>query len=340
MARMLSQRCPKVPFQKLVLSIRKEYDLDDSSSQVEAGEVRAGQVALEDAPVIEDTLLSDVEPYWTPGAEPPTPIDTSGLEPLEIQEVVATLPTVAEEEAQAGEDLVDPEETSLFGNLRSVAETNDWAGNATGDAGFAPIGPPSGFITPPGFSPTRRGGDSMFRGFGLALNASGTYDSNITQADGSAGKDATDDFITSFGATLSYMAENSYWTFGGNYSGAYNFYLNNSDFSGYTQRGRLLANYDGAKLVASLTTGISTGRGGNRFLGTGNFVEQTQFDLGLSVGYALSEKTILTADAGTGYIATSGGDFSNTNSGFLGFGALWKYSPADCVWSGHSIYPR
>ncbi len=299
-------------------------DASEASSQDEASRAGDEGAQLDGSPVADDVLLSESEPYWTPGAEPPFSVDPSDLEPVIFDDEAVAASVMEAEEA---EKIEDPEESTLYQNLWSVAGANPWDGNSIGAAGFAPIAPPSGFNTPPSFYPTARGGDSMFRGFGLGVNLSGTYDSNILQSSNAAGGSSPNDFITSFGLSLSYLSQSSTWTFGGTYTGAYNVYANNSDFNGYTQSGSLIANYDDSKLSAALTAGISTGRGGNRFLGSSNFVEQTQVNVALAARYVYSAKTVFSANVGTGFTYTSGGNFSDTENVNFGVAALWRYSP-------------
>jgi len=286
--------------------------------QTEATTAADEGAQLGEDPLAANTATSEPQPYWTPEAEPPIFVDTADVAPVEFKDQTTVSSALAEEE---------PEETALYGNLWSMSGANAWHGNTIGAAGFAPIAPPSGFNTPPAAYHTGRGGDSILRGFGLAVNLSGTYDSNVTQSSGAGWNTKTDDFITSLGGSLSYMSQADVWTFGGSYTGAYNFYESNSDFNGYTQGGSLIANYNGAKLSATLATGLSTGRGGNRYLGTSDFVEQDQINVSLVARYVYSPKTILTADAGHGFTSTSGGNFSDTNASYLGFAALWRYSP-------------
>lgn len=275
-------------------------------------------VLLEDDPFATFAEISLPENYWMPEAESPIFGDTAGVAPIEFEDQATISSAVPEE---------DPKKSTLYDKLRSMAGANAWNGNTMGAVGSLPAGPPSGFNTPPVPSPAERGGDSILCGLGLAVNLSGTYDSNVKQSSGAGGRMAPDDFITRLGGSLSYMSRVSVWNLGGSYTGAYNYYENNSDFNGYTHSGSLIANYDGAKLSATLTTGLSTGRGGNRSLGTSEFVEQSQINVSLAARYVYSPKTTLSADASHNFTTTSGGDFSDTKGSDLGLAALWKYSP-------------
>lgn len=266
------------------------------------------------SPAIYEESPSD---YWFPAADPAF-ADLADVEPVEFEEQSTGFP-LSEDEGLA--------EEPLYQNLRAMSAANSWAGDTSGAAGFAPVGPPSGFNTvPAAFPTTSRGGDSLLRDISLAVNLSGTYDSNVNQSSGVGGRTKRDDFITSLGGTLSYMSKARVWTFGGSYTGAYNIYANNSQFDGYTQSGSLIANYDGGKLSTNITAGLSTGRGGNRFLGASDFVEQTQINVSIAARYVYSAKTVLTSTLSHGFTTTEG-PFSDTNGTSLGFAALYRYSP-------------
>lgn len=122
------------------------------------------------------------------------------------------------------------------------------------------------------------------------------------------------------------MSQAAAWTFGGSYRGSYNTYFNESDFSGYNQGGGLVANYDGAKLSATMNVGVDFDSGANRYYGASDFVERTNFTAGLTTRYRLSQKTSLQGNFGQSF-STSSGDYDDTESFDLGASALWRYSP-------------
>jgi hypothetical protein len=270
----------------------------------------------EKASVASSAANKESQAYWVPTGEPTIPLDTASVPPVEFEDP-ASASSLAEEE---------PDDLAFYDKLWHMSGANVWNGSTPGTAGFAPVGPPSGFNAPPAVYPAGRGGDSILRGFGFGVSLSGMYDSNVKQSSGAGSRDKPDDFITSLGGSVSYMSQADVWTFGGSYSGSYNFYENNSEFNGYSQSGSLIANYDGAKLSSSVTVGLSTGRGGNRYLGTSDFVEQDQINVALAARYVYSPKTTLSLDAGHSFISTSGGDFFDTNGSYLGLSALWRYS--------------
>lgn len=294
--------------------------------QTETQEVVAEVDPVKVASAIDDTLLSETEPYWTPGAEVPALANPESLDPIEFREDPISPVTMEAAEVGASNEMEDPEEPGLYDNPIAGSGADVLGFNSLNSVGFAPVSPPTGFHGLP-LGSVGVQDKSMLHRLGFVVHLSGTYDSNVLQS-GFVGQDhSQDDFITGLGGTLTFQSQARIWTFGGRYTGAYNYYLNNPEFSGYTQNGSLFANYNGAKLGASVTTNISTGRGGNRFLGTSNFVEQTQVSAHFSANYSYSEKTEFTTEAGTAFTTTDGGNFSNTNSGYLGFVALWKYSP-------------
>ena len=250
------------------------------------------------------------DPYWTPelvAAELP-PLDEIPLDESPLEEEIAE-----DEETQSSPLLYNP----VF---RAP-------GSAPGNAAYTFDGRPTGFNNAPVFLPPPDSGGKLLKGFNFSTNLTGTYNSNVTQATGRAGDPVDGDFIIGIGGTVSYLSTARLWTFGGNYSGSYDQYLENEDFSGFNQSAGLVANYNGAKLSASLNTGFSLGRGGNRNFAASSFVEQISINNNLSARYAYSAKTSITADAGYSFTTASGGNFSDTNSFNLGLAALWKYSP-------------
>ncbi len=189
----------------------------------------------------------------------------------------------------------------------------------------APLAP-SGFTGAPQASPPRIGtAGEILSGFSLSTSLTGTYDSNVTQSPGGSVAPIEDDFILRFGGSVSYLSKSTDWTYGGTYRAGYNEYFTQTDFSGLDQGGSLVANYQGGRLSASLTTGVDFDRGGNRYYSSA-FVEQTSFRTALTARYKLSAKTSLQGNIGQAY-TTSSGNFADTTSYDAGISALWRYSP-------------
>lgn len=163
-------------------------------------------------------------------------------------------------------------------------------------------------------------------GFSLAAALSGSYDSNVTQSPGLPLAPIEDDFIVNLGGRVDYLSKSSEWTFGGGYRGSYNEYLSNSEFSGYSQGGGVVANYEGGRLSVSFNGGIALDQGSNRNYSSA-FVEQTSYTAALSARYSLSKKTSLLGNIGETFTTASGGSFDDTESFDTGVSALWKYSP-------------
>ena len=272
---------------------------------------------MEDEPDT-SSAISQSQAYWMPEAESSVLGDTTGMEPIEFEDQSGAFQTFEDEEA---------DETLRSQNLGAVSGANYWPGSSMGAAGYAPVVPSSGFSGPPlALLPLGRSSDSILGGFGFGVNLSETYDSNVTQSSGVGGIPKSDDFITSLGGSLSYMSQARVWTFGGTYTGAYNWYANNTDFDGYSQSGIVTANYEGAKLSASLVLGVSSGRGGNRYYGLSSFVDQTYINGSIAARYVYSAKTVFTTNIDHSF-TTADGPFSDTTYGSVGFAALYRYSP-------------
>ncbi len=185
-------------------------------------------------------------------------------------------------------------------------------------SGFTSANPgfPMGGVTP---------GEGIFDGFSIAATFSGTYTSNATRSPGEPFAPIQDDFIFGLGGSISYLSKSTDWTFGGSYTGKYNQYLELSEYTGYDQTLGLVGNYDGTKLTASLTAGVSYTQGNNRYYSS-EFVQQTSYNFGLNVRYRLSSKTSLQGNLGQTFSTTSESSFNDTESFNLGLAALWKYS--------------
>ncbi len=274
-------------------------------------------VAEENAvlPLIEPDPSVGVDPYWTPELAPVS-LPLSGEDSLvefASDDLSAEAPATEEEETAA----------SPFATNSVFRDPGTGAGNAA----YTFDGRPTGFNNAPVIVPSGKSAGKRFKGFDFSTNLTGTYNSNVTQASDRPGDPVTGDFILGLGGTVSYLSSARVWTFGGNYSGSYDQYFDNGDFSGFNQSGGLVANYDGGKLSATFNTGLTFGRGGNRNYVSSSFVEQLDINSNLSVRYAYSAKTSVTADAGYSFTTASGGNFNDTSSSNLGFSALWKYSP-------------
>lgn len=195
---------------------------------------------------------------------------------------------------------------------------------------FGLPGPPDGFYASPAGS-TAGGGwvDSLLDGLSLGTTCSGTYNSNVAPGQGTTTTTSAseDDFIFTLGGNLNYMSTAPAWTFGGNYSGSYNQYLKNPDFSGYNQSGGVIVGYDVGKLSASFTTNIAYNEGSNRYYSS-NFVAQTSINSAFTARYRLSPKTFWVGDMSQSFTTASGGEnYNDTQSYAFGTSILWRYSP-------------
>ncbi|MES2922369.1 MAG: outer membrane beta-barrel protein [Verrucomicrobiota bacterium] len=190
---------------------------------------------------------------------------------------------------------------------------------------------PSGFSMLPGApapdtGSTAGSGEKIFDGFTLSTSLSGTYDSNVARSPGPPAAPIEDDFILTLGGRVDYLSKSSEWTFGGGYRGSYNEYFNQSEYSGYNQGAGVLANYEGGKVSASITAGVSLDRGSNQNYSSA-FVTQTSFTTNLTARYRISPKTSLQGDMSQNYTTADESDYSDTQNFAIGGSALWKYSP-------------
>lgn len=224
------------------------------------------------------------------------------------------------------------------GCLSGVILTGWFAGTGlaqtTASGRLAPWTPdiqrPSGFERIGPAFPTGTGPDSgILSGFSLSGFMSGSYDSNPGRGNTTPGVATGEDFTLSLGMSLGYSSPPDDLTFGGSYTGSYNAYLNNSDFSGFNQGLGLFTRYQAGRLDASLTVGIGFDSGSNRFYSS-SLVERTFFDTALDCRYSHSPKTSLTAGFSTSFSAasdkTADSDYGGTGSYDMNLGALWKYS--------------
>ena len=192
--------------------------------------------------------------------------------------------------------------------------------------GSALPGQPSGYAaTLPAENAGSNLGGFLLEGLNLSANFSSTYNSNLSPTENTATSTAKDDFILGLGGTLNYMSKASDFTFGGNYHGNYNQYFNHPDYSGYSQGGALVANYNGGRWTASGTLGLSIERGNNTNYASA-FVEQLSVNTSLTASYRLSPKTSLQGTFSQNFTSATG-SYSNTSSMSFGVSALWRYSP-------------
>ena len=211
-----------------------------------------------------------------------------------------------------------------FGWLLSVQAQAATALLPTAPSGFATIPGSTGGLTGTAIA---GGTDSdLLRGFSAVASLSGTYDSNITRSPGLPLAPVLDDFILSLGGQLQYLSKASEWTFGGRYRGSYSEYFNQAEFSGYSQGGGVVANYEAGRLSVSLNTEIALDRGSNQNYSSA-FVERTNYNSGATASYRLSPKTSLQGNIGHSFTTASGGNFNDTESFVAGASALWRYSP-------------
>jgi hypothetical protein len=168
-------------------------------------------------------------------------------------------------------------------------------------------------------------GDDLLDGFGFGTTFSTIYNSNVSANQGQTSDSAKDDFILGLGGNLDYLSRASTLTFGANYRGTYNEYINHSDYSGYSQGGGVLANYDGGDFTVTANAGADIDRGSNSNYSS-NFVQRTNIHSGLMARYRISPKTSLVGNFSQSNSSTSSGNYSDVNSYDFGTSAMWRYS--------------
>lgn len=198
---------------------------------------------------------------------------------------------------------------------------------ARADAASLPNAP-SGFSNGPVVPAGGGLGDlqQLREGFSMETSLADTYSSNITHSPGEPYGPIKDDFILSAGGNFNYLSKAETWTFGGNYHGRYDDYLDYSTYSAYNQGGSVVANYTGGNFFATLNAGAESTRGANYYYSSA-FVEQISYHAAFTGRYILSPKTSLEANLTENYNTTTGGAFYNTVAYDAGLSALWKYSP-------------
>lgn len=245
------------------------------------------------------------------GSVPVTPPD-SDLNPLDI-------PLEEPTETQTTDDL-------LFQNAATFQGTG-YGGLPTAPSGF--LG--NSFGGPMGYGGLGLGpglaGNRLRKGFHATASLTGSYSTNVNPngGDDSGSSQNEGDFVVGLGGTLSYMSTAPRFTFGGSYNGNYSQYFSQSDLSGYSQSGSLLANYDGGKWTAALSVGLSYDRGSNRYYDS-EYVGRFNITTGLNVSYEVSSKTSIQGNIGTGFSATSDGNFDDTGTFDAGLSGLYRYS--------------
>jgi hypothetical protein len=186
-------------------------------------------------------------------------------------------------------------------------------------------GAPSGLAySPPDDSSGGGWVSDLLDGLSLSTMFSGNYNSNVAANQTTTGT-AKDDYILGLGCNLNYLSHASTLTFGGNYRGNYNQYFNHKDYSGYSQGGGVVANYDGGKYTVSANAGFDIDKGSNSNYSS-SFVQRTSIHSGLTARYLLSPKTSLLGTFGQSSSSASGGNYSDTSSYDLSASGLWKYS--------------
>jgi hypothetical protein len=185
---------------------------------------------------------------------------------------------------------------------------------------------PSGFAAgPTGLSPWSGLGSDLLDGLSLNTTLSGSYNSNMSGNQGVVNGEAKDDYIFGLGGDVSYLSRTSALTFGGNYRGNYNQYLNHPDYTGYSQGGGVVVNYKGGRFTIAANAGMDIQRGNNSNYSS-SFVEQTSIRSGVTVNYQLSPKTSLRGNFNQNFTTATGGGYSDTSFYDFGLSAMWKYS--------------
>lgn len=166
-------------------------------------------------------------------------------------------------------------------------------------------------------------------GFSASGTLSSSYDSNVTQGDGSSTAPRESDFILSPGANIIYATEGRHWIFGANYGLNYDQYLEQDDYSGLNQKFSAFAGYRGGRFILTYTNGFDASRGVNRFYsveGQQPIIETFSYQNILVGRYTLSPKTSIvgTALLQNSDVQTKG--YSDTSAFDANLAALWSMS--------------
>lgn len=162
------------------------------------------------------------------------------------------------------------------------------------------------------------------QGLAIAATLAAAYDSNVTQGSDSS-DNAESDFILSPGFNASYVTRGEHLIFGALAGGTYDEYAEVSDYSGLSYDLLGFAAYQRGPIVATLSSGIDSSQGTNRYYG--DFVEQTNFTNQLLARYRISPKTSLVGSLGhtTRVVETDG--YNDTTSFNASLAGLWSATP-------------
>jgi hypothetical protein len=277
-------------------------------------------------PPVDEALPPLVEPLPSPTGD-----GVTSLPPLD-----GSIPLLPTSEPLPLEP--DPTLSPLEDSTSILESAEDFSSTFEGDAfGGLPTAP-SGFLGNGFGSLGNFGGESGSLGAGLSegrlrkglsatANLSGTYNSNVNPngGKGSGNSEGESDFIMALGGSLSYLSTAPRLTFGGSYRGNYSQYFSETDLSGYSQSGSLVANYKSGRVYASATVGLAYDRGSNRYYNS-EYVGRYSLTTGLNVRYTVSPKTTIQGTMSTGFSTTDEGGFDDTGSFDAGLSGLYRYS--------------
>ena len=297
------------------------------------------------APGANDPLRPDPKTGVVPAIIPLRPKLEAAIQPLVEPNANSTAaPPVVQPQAESAPDAVGTRQpdgewwSAEWTDATPPADSEAWGfmpffgdgGRTTGsgafgaspdasDGGFSGVA--SGLGMPPGM------GGRLADGLVLSATLSGAYDTNprqgYGQATGASG-DSGGDFFTTLGGSATYRSKSAVWTYGLSYNGSYNYFLSDSDLSGYNQGGRGSLNYDSGPLNAGLNFGITLGSGANRYYAS--VVDQVSYNYGLDTRYRVSGKTSLSGNLSQSFTQASGNQYSDTESSSASLSALWRYS--------------
>jgi len=166
-------------------------------------------------------------------------------------------------------------------------------------------------------------------GFSASGTLSTSYDSNVTQGDGSDNAAREGGFIISPGANLIYATEGRHWILGANYNFSYDEYLEQENYSGLNQKFAAFVGYRGGRFILNYSTGFDASRGINRFYSAGgqqSVIETLNYQNTLVGRYTVSPKTSLvgTLILQNSDVQTAG--YSDTFGFDANLAALWSMS--------------
>jgi hypothetical protein len=190
-----------------------------------------------------------------------------------------------------------------------------------------------GVSLPNGFTGNSAPGPSFYNdGFDLTgirgnLNLNASYNSNVNngQAGGVVAGPERDDVVVSAALGLNYARENRDWSLGANLNASTNTFLSETEFNAvnYSLGGN--GSYTGPSYNLAFNANYASQEGVNRL--NAQFIEQSNYSLGLNLGYSLSPLTSLQFSWGHNGTITQTDGFNDVSGNNFNLAAQWQATP-------------